>query len=198
MRTLMALAMALITTFVVAGTPEQECVDGSVLYVGAESSSALHVDTVTHQAFYNRQTVMPPGDLSGAMRRSVQQRNATDCSTRGTPCIDIRLEGWRLLLAFRGGDVGFKYAVSGMQFEIVDKVEGFGFGLGDVYWIRYHAANGKGRMVGVFSYSSAAGITSISWKDLWADKLAIASSTLTLVGRHGLLAHTRCKGSKSP
>jgi len=192
MRLLVTLAMFVFCTAIARAETQAECVNG-MLYLSNSRSSALFVEPVTGQAVYSRQ-IDNPEELLDVMRKSIQQRNVMNCAStldHGSKCVDIGLLEGRIILAFRQGSAGFKYEVRGVKFEIAEVVRNLGFGLGDMYWIRYQGQD-KNNPAGIFTYSSTQGVLSISMSPTQTLSAAPVGSTLTLVQRPGLLAHESC------
>jgi hypothetical protein len=118
------------------------------------------------------------------MRQSRQQHNVESC---GDKCVHIRLEEGTIVLAFRPGPEGFRYEFADVRFSIAEVAKGFGLGLEDLYWIEYRSGD-RNNPAGIFLYSSSQGVLSISMTDYSDPRTSALGSTLSLVGRPGLLS----------
>jgi hypothetical protein len=154
-----------------------------MLYLGNGLSNGLFVDVPTQQAVYAHR-IEEPQPMLQAMRQFHQQRNVESC---GDKCVHIRLEEGTIVLAFRPGTEGFRYEFDGVKFSIAEVVKSFGLGLGDLYWIEYRSGD-RNNPAGIFLYSSAQGVLSLSMTDHSDPRTSALGSTLSLVGRRGLLS----------
>jgi hypothetical protein len=172
----------------VHGGDAQDCTVGS-LYLGGARSNALFVDYQTRQAVYTR-TTQDPELLLRAMKQAPKAPNVEDCADRHSrteKCIKINLLEGRIVLAFKRGGVGTAYTTSGIKYRIADIARGFGFGLGDLYWIEYRGGD-PNNPAGVFVYSTTKGVRSLSMTDDANGKRSALGSTLALVAGPGLLS----------